>query len=102
MTRLDIDPRINFKKLTSKQKQAVVVIMSNKVLNTNDKIKGLNILNVFKLKTYHIIIFIFRPGQGTISTVFQSRFKRIHIHILHDFVRATIMKNLSNSIKLNF
>ena len=48
-----------------------------KALNTNDKMKDLNILNVFKLKIYQILIFMFRTAERTIHTVFQSWFNQI-------------------------
>ena len=73
--------------------------MNYKALNTNGKMKDLNIRNAFKLKMYQILIFLLRTGQRTIPMVFKD-LTELHIHILHGFVKVIIMKNLSNSITL--
>ena len=45
---------------------------------------------------------MFCAVQGTVPAVFQNQFKRVYAHILHVFVEVILVKNLSNSIKLNF
>ena len=77
--------------------------MNNKVLNTNDKMKDLTILNAFKLSIYQILVFMLITGQITIPAIFQRRFiKKLHLHILHGFLRVITIRNLSNSNKLKF
>ena len=63
--------------MASKQKQAVKVIMKNEAVNTNHKMKDLNILNGFKLNIHQVHIFMFSTSQRAIPTVFQSGLETI-------------------------
>ena len=78
-------------------KQAVAVIMHSKAWNRKDKIKVFDIINVFKQNIYQILIFMYSTGQGTIPWISKN-----YTYILHGFARVLLMKNISDSIKLNF
>ena len=76
--------KTKFKKVVRKRKQAVAVVMNNKALNTNDIMKDLNILTIFKLNICLMLIFMFCTGQGTEVVNRRCFVKKVFLEISHD------------------
>ena len=92
--------------------------MDNKAVNTDHHMENVNILNVLKLNIYQMLICMFCThcikkgvsikelhflcsdcGQRTISTVYQSRYKRVTHPYLTRFCKINFSEK-SQSIKL--
>ena len=68
------------KKLFSKQKRAIKIIPMTDIhgnLNSDEKMKHLDILNVYKLNLYQILNMIFRVKTNSIPETLQNKFKVI-------------------------
>ena len=68
------------KKLFSKQKHAIKIISTADIhgnLNSDEKMKHLDILNVYKLNLYQILNMIFRVKTNSIPETLQNKFKVI-------------------------
>ena len=66
-------------------KQAVTVTMSIKALNASDNMKKLNILNVFKLNIYQMLISMHRIFIFLFLQFSKVDLKEFHLHILLRF-----------------
>ena len=68
------------KKLFGKQKQEIKIIPMAEIhanLNSDEKMKHLDILNIYKLNLYQILNIIFRVKTNTIPETLQNKFKVI-------------------------
>ena len=68
------------KKLFSKQKRAIKIIPMTDIhgnLNSDEKMKHLDILNVYKLNLYQILNMIFRVKTNSIPETLRNKFKVI-------------------------
>ena len=66
------------KKLFSKQKQAIKIIPMADIhanLNSDEKMKHLDIINVYKLNLYQILNLMFRTRTRSIPKTLQNKFK---------------------------
>ena len=73
-------PRIKLKKLFSKQKEAIKIIPMTDIeanLNSEEKMKHLDILNIYKLNLYQILNIMFRVRTSSIPETHQNKFKII-------------------------
>ena len=71
-------------KLFSKRKQAINIIPMADIhrnLNSYEKMKHLDILNIYKLNLYKILNIMFRVKTNSIPETFQNKFKVIE----HDY-----------------
>jgi hypothetical protein len=70
------------KKLLSKQKHAIRIISNvDRLTHTRTLFNELNILNVYKLNLYHVLIFMFKLDKKISPILFNSIFKKIsHIY----------------------
>ena len=72
------------KKLSSKQKQVIKLIPMADIhanLNSDEKMKHLDILNIYKLNLYQILNIMFRARTNSIPETLQNKFKIIeHNH----------------------
>ena len=75
--------KTKLKKLASKQELAVKTISANQTIDIDQKMKKLNILNLYKINIYQILIFMFKVKQGNIPVVFRDRFNEI----CHSYLR---------------
>ena len=68
------------KKLFGKQKQAIKIIPMADIyanLNSDEKMKHLDILNIYKLNLYQILNIMFQVKTNTIPETLQNKFKVI-------------------------
>ena len=68
------------KKLFCKQKQAIKIIPMANIhanLNSDEKMKHLDILNIYKLNLYQILNIMFQVKTNTIPETLQNKFKVI-------------------------
>ena len=66
------------KKLFSKQKQTIKIIPMTDIhrnLNSHEKMKHLDILNIYKLNLYQILIVMFRVKTNSLPETLQNKFK---------------------------
>ena len=68
------------KKLFSKQKQEIKIIPMADIhanLNSDEKMKHLDILNIYKINNYQILNIMFRVKTNSIPETLQNKFKVI-------------------------
>ena len=74
------------KKLFSKQKQAIKITPKAAIhgnLNPDEKMKHLDILNIYKLNLYQILNIMFQVKTNSIPETLQNKFKIYRTRLLY-------------------